>query len=330
MTAKWPMLLALLAIGALIDSMSAAPAQNYPARAITLIIPFAPPGGPTDAIARIVGEHMSRTLGQQIVVENVGGAGGTIGSARTMRAAPDGYTVEMGHMGTHAAAVAFYPSLAYKPDVDFEPIGIVVEAPMLVLARIDFRPKDLKAFISYAKTNGQKLNMGHAGIGSISFISCLLLNSVIGLKPTMIPFTSASAALNSLVGGQVDYMCDTSPGVVPQIRGGTIKAYAIGAAERSPVLPEVPTAKEAGLPGFEGSPWFALFAPKGTPGPVLDKLTDALDKALDDGNTRKRLLDLGCDIPSKVRRGQHNLAALVKSEIVRWMPIIKAADVKMD
>jgi tripartite-type tricarboxylate transporter receptor subunit TctC len=230
-----------------------------------------------------------------------------------MRAASDGYTIEMGHMGTHAAAVALYPSLPYKPDVDFEPIGIVVEAPMLVLAKLDLRPKDLKAFISYARTDGEKLNMGHAGIGSISFVSCLLLNSVIGLKPTMIPFTSTSAALGSLVGGQVDYMCDTSPGVVPQVRGGTIKAYAIGAVERSPVLPEVPTAKEAGLPGFEGSPWFALFAPKGTPGPILDKLTDALDKALDDDNTRKRLIDLGCDIPVKARRGQQALAALVKS-----------------
>jgi tripartite-type tricarboxylate transporter receptor subunit TctC len=310
MTAKWPILLAVLAIASLVAAVSSAPAQNYPARAITVIVPFAPAGGSTDVVARIVVEHMSRTLGQQIVVEN---AGGTIGSARTMRAASDGYTIEMGHMGTHAAAVALYPSLPYKPDVDFEPIGIVVEAPMLVLAKLDLRPKDLKAFISYARTDGEKLNMGHAGIGSISFVSCLLLNSVIGLKPTMIPFTSTSAALGSLVGGQVDYMCDTSPGVVPQVRGGTIKAYAIGAVERSPVLPEVPTAKEAGLPGFEGSPWFALFAPKGTPGPILDKLTDALDKALDDDNTRKRLIDLGCDIPVKARRGQQALATLVKS-----------------
>jgi tripartite-type tricarboxylate transporter receptor subunit TctC len=310
MTAKWPILLAVLAIASLVAAVSSAPAQNYPARAITVIVPFAPAGGSTDVVARIVVEHMSRTLGQQIVVEN---AGGTIGSARTMRAASDGYTIEMGHMETHAAAVALYPSLPYKPDVDFEPIGIVVEAPMLVLAKLDLRPKDLKAFISYARTDGEKLNMGHAGIGSISFVSCLLLNSVIGLKPTMIPFTSTSAALGSLVGGQVDYMCDTSPGVVPQVRGGTIKAYAIGAVERSPVLPEVPTAKEAGLPGFEGSPWFALFAPKGTPGPILDKLTDALDKALDDDNTRKRLIDLGCDIPVKARRGQQALAALVKS-----------------
>jgi tripartite-type tricarboxylate transporter receptor subunit TctC len=327
MIAKWS---TLLSIAAFIAVTSPAPAQNYPSRAITLIVPFAPAGGPTDVIARIVGEHMSRTLRQQIIVENVGGAGGTIGSARVMRAAPDGYTIEMGHMGTHAAAVALYPNLAYKPEVDFEPIGIVVEAPIFVLAKINLPPTDLMEFISYAKANGRKLNMGHAGIASTTFIACLLLNSIIGSNPTMIPFTSASAAIGSLIGGQVDYMCDTSPDVVPQVRAGTIKAYAIGAVGRNPVLPQVPTSMEAGLPEFQASPWFALFAPKRTPQPILDRLTDALDKALDDEATRTRLVDLGCDLPNKVHRGQQALALVVKSEIERWMPIIRAANLRME
>jgi tripartite-type tricarboxylate transporter receptor subunit TctC len=287
-----------------------------------------PPAGGTDVAARIVGEHMSRTLRQQFIVENLAGAGGTTGSIRAMRAKPDGSTIQIGHIGTHAFSVALYPNLAYRPDVDFEPIGVVAEQPLLITARKDFPPKDLKEFAAYVKANVEKLNMAHAGVGSVSFTLGLLLNSVLDVKPTLVPFNGIAPAMNALLGGQVDYMCAPIEVVGPQVQGGAVKAYAIISAERNPAVPNVPTTKEAGLSEFQVSPWLALFAPKGVPQPILDRLTEALDKALDDNNVRKRLLDIGDDIPGKAKRGQQPLAALVKSAIARWTPIIKAANVK--
>jgi tripartite-type tricarboxylate transporter receptor subunit TctC len=321
------LVLALAGIGIGVESPSFA--QDYPSRAITLIVPFAP-GGPTDITARIVGQHMSRTLGQQLVVENVAGAGGTIGSTRTMRANPDGYTIQMGQMGTHAGAVGLYPSLAYKPDSDFEPIGLVVDQAVVIFGRKDFPPANLREFVTYVKANADRLNVGHAGIGSISHFTCLLLNSMLGVKPTMVPFGGAAPAVNALLGSQVDYMCDSISDVVQQIQSGTIKGYAVGTPKRNPALPDVPTTREAGLPEFQATGWYALFAPKRTPKPILDKLTDALGKALDDENVRSRLIELGCDIPDQARRGQQALGELVKSEIARWTPIIKAANIKME
>jgi len=304
-------------------------AQAYPTRPVTIIDAFAP-GGNTDLAARIVGQHMSRTLGQQFIVENVAGAGGTIGSIRAMRAKPDGYTIQVGHTGTHAFSVSFYPNLAFKPDVDFEPIGIVAEQPMLIVARKDFPPKDLKEFIAYVKTNAEKLNMAHAGVGSLTFTFGLLLNSMIGVKPTLVPFNGGAPAMNALIGGQVDYMCSSTSGAGQQVQSGMVKAYAIGAVERHPVVPNVPTSVEAGLPEFQALVWIALFAPKETPRPILDKLTDALNQALDDQDVRKRLFDVGFDTPDRAKRGQQQLAVLVKSEIARWTPIIRAANVKLD
>jgi putative tricarboxylic transport membrane protein len=306
-----------------------ATAQAYPARPITLIVPF-PPGGSTDVGARIVADHMSRTLGQQVVVQNVSGAGGTTGSTRAMRSDPDGYTLLMGQMGTHAAAVALYPNLAYRPDVDFEPIGMVTAFPLIVAARKDFPAQDFKEFIAYVKANDTKLNQAHAGIGSIFFTSCLLLNSILGAKPTLVPFNGGAPAMNALVAGQVDYMCADIVTGGPQLEPGKIKVYAIASAARNPAMPNVPTAVEAGLPAFQASAWNGLFAPKSTPQPILDSLVDALDKALDDEATRKRLGVLGGDIPEKPSRGPQPFLALVKSEIARWSPIIKAANVKME
>jgi tripartite-type tricarboxylate transporter receptor subunit TctC len=314
------LLAAVLALGL----ATSARAQDYPARAITVIVPFAA-GGPTDIVARIVSDHMSKTLGQQLVIENVVGAGGTTGVTRAMRAAPDGYTIVMGHMGTHAAAVALYPNLAYNPAFDFVPIGMAAGTPVLILAKKDFPAKDLKEFAVQVKQNVASLNMAHAGVGSVSHVTCLLLNSILAVKPTAVPFNGTGPAMNALVGGQVDYMCDQIVNVVPQVNGGTIKAYAIGTPERNPALPNIPTAKEAGLPEFQASAWNALFAPKGTPQPIGDKLSAALDKALSDEATRKRLLELGSDIPEAPRRGPQALAALVKSEIDKWTPVIKAS-----
>jgi tripartite-type tricarboxylate transporter receptor subunit TctC len=321
------LLFAIVLVTAL-GSVEGATAEVYPSRAITMVVPF-PAGGGTDVSARIVSEHMSRTLGQQIVIENIAGAGGTTGSTRAMRANPDGYTIEMGQSGTHATAVALYPNLAYKPDIDFAPIGLVDLNPVMIVARKNFPPKDFKVFVPYVKANAEKLNMAHSGVGSIGFSCGLLLNSILGVKPTMVPFSGSAPAMNALIGGQVDYMCDGGANnSVQHVQSGAIKAYAFEAERRSPILPEVPTAKEAGLPEFQVSSWHALFSPRGTPKPILDNLAEALDKALDDDNSRKRLLDLGFEIPDKASRGQQPLAALVKSEIARWTAIIKAANIK--
>jgi tripartite-type tricarboxylate transporter receptor subunit TctC len=306
---------------------SVARAQTYPTRPITMIVPFNA-GGPSDLVARVVGEHMSRTLGQQMIVENVVGAGGTMGSARAMRASPDGYTVALGQIGTHAVAVALYPNLPYKPDVDFAPIGLVVDQAVVIVARKTLPPNDLKEFGSYVKANADKLNMAHSGIGSISHFSGLLLNRVLGATPTLVPFSGGAPAVNALIGGQVDYMCEPISEIVQQAQAGTIKIYGTGMPERNPALPAVPTTKEAGLPEFQVSAWYALFAPKGTQTAVVDALNDALDKALDDDKVRKRLSDLGCDVPVKTRRGPGQLAGLVKNEIARWAPIIRAASNK--
>jgi tripartite-type tricarboxylate transporter receptor subunit TctC len=318
-------------VGATALSFAALPAgaQDYPTKNITLIVPFAA-GGPTDVISRIVGEHMSRTLGQQIVIENVVGAGGTTASTRAKRATADGYTLITGHMGTHAASVALYPKLQYDPRTDFEPVGLIAGTPILILAKKDFPAKDLKEFVTYVKANETKLNNAHAGVGSVSFTTCLLLNSIMGVKPTTIPFQGTGPSMNALVGGQVDYMCDQIVNAVPQVKGGTIKAYAIATAERNPSLPDVPTTKEAGLPAFEASAWNAIFAPKGTPKAAVDKIAAALDKALDDEGVRKRLLDLGSDIPGKDRRGGAALGNLVKSEVDKWGKVIKEAGAEVN
>jgi tripartite-type tricarboxylate transporter receptor subunit TctC len=299
-------------------------AQTYPTRMITVIVPFAA-GGATDVTARIIADQMSRILGQQLRIENVVGAGGTTGTTRTMRATPDGYTIMMGQLGTHALSVALYPDLPYRPDVDFAPIGRAVDQPFLIVSRKDFPPGNLGEFVSYVKTHSSRLNTGHAGVGSITYGTALMLNSVLGVKPVMVPFNGSGPALNALIAGQTDYMCSPIPDVVQQVLGELIKAYAIGSLERSPALPNVPTSLEAGLPDFQAVGWFGFFAPKDVPRPIVDKLSDALDGALDDMNVRRRLLELGCDIPGRAQRGSQPLADLVKSEIARWTPIIKGA-----
>ena len=294
----------------------------YPERPITMIVPFAA-GGPTDVTARIVGEHMSRTLGQQIVIENVAGAGGTTGISRAAASTADGYTIMMGHMGTHGAAPAVYPNLKYNPTRDFEPVGLAAGTPILIVAKKDFPANDLKAFVAHVKANGPKLNEAHAGVGSVSHTTCTLLHSLLGVQPNRVAYRGTGPALNDLVAGQVDYMCDQIVNLTPQIQGGTIKAFAIATAERNPALPNVPTTKEAGLPEFQVSAWNAIFAPKGTPKDVVARLNDALVKALDDANTRKRLLDLGGDVPDRAGRSPEALSKLVQTEVARWATVFK-------
>ena len=319
---RWLGVLAL----ALVGSEAGAAEPNYPTRSITLVVPFAA-GGPTDVVARIIGDHMSRTLGQQFVVENIGGAGGTTGMARVAAAEPDGYTVGVGNMGTQSAAPALYPNLKYDPATSFAQIGIANFTPQAIVSKKDNPAKDLKEFIAYLKANQDKLSYGHAGVGSISHVSGTLFNSQFGLKPALVAYRGTAPALNDLVGGQIDYMVDQSLNVIPQIKAGTIKVYAIAAAQRLESLPEVPTSKEAGV-DFIFSAWNAMVAPKGTPADVIAKLSAALNKALDDPVTVKRYVELGSTAPEAAERGPEGLQKLVESEMARITPVLKEAAAK--
>jgi tripartite-type tricarboxylate transporter receptor subunit TctC len=299
-------------------------AQDYPTRTVTIIVPFAA-GGPADVMGRIAADILSRHLGQSFVIENVAGAGGTVGATRAARANPDGYTLLAGHMGTNALAPIFYPNLGYDPEKSFEPINLTAVQPELLAVRKDIPANNLKEFVAWAKANQSKLNMGHAGVGSVSYIGCLLLNSAIGIKPTLVPFTGTAPVMNAILAGNVDYDCDPVLGPLQHVRKGTVKALAIAAKKRSPLLPDVPTSYEQGFPQFDCAPFYAIFAPKGTPKAVIDKLAAALSKGLDEPAVQQRLGALGAQIAEPDQRGPKALAELVHREIARLTPILKAA-----
>jgi tripartite-type tricarboxylate transporter receptor subunit TctC len=319
--------LVLMATALVLIATGGAQAEDYPTRPVTIIVPFAA-GGPADITARIVADIFSRHLGQRFIVENVGGAGGTIGTLRAARAAPDGYTVLSGHVGTNALAAAFYPDLGYDPQKDFEPIGLTAEYPELLVVRKEFPARDLHEFVAYAKANAGKLNVGHAGVGSVSYIGCLLLDTAMGIKPTMVPFTGTAPVLNAMLAGEIDYECDPVLGTMAQVRAGAVRALAIAAKKRSPMLPDVPTSAEQGFPEFDIAPFYAAFVPKGTPQPIVDKLAEALNKGLGEQAVQKRLAELGSDIIEPERRGPKPLADLISSETARLMPILRAAKEK--
>ena len=300
-------------------------AAAFPERLITVIVPFAA-GGPGDTVVRIVGEHMARTLGQPIVVENVTGAGGTIGITRGSQAKPDGYTIMVGQMGTHGAAPAQYPNLKYDPAKDFAPIGLMAATPIVIIAKKAFPANNLQEFVDYVKKNQDKVVEAHAGVGSISHTTCTLLQSIMGTKTARVAYRGTGPTLNDLVAGQVDFGCDQIVNVAPHLQGGTIKAFGIATAERSAAMKDVPTTREGGLPEFEVSAWLALFAPKDTPQDVVAKLNDALVKALDEESTRQRLLDLGSVIPDRAGRSPDALQELVVREVARWTPVLKATN----
>jgi tripartite-type tricarboxylate transporter receptor subunit TctC len=305
--------------------LSGVPAMaEYPERPITLIVPFNA-GGPSDAVARIIAEHMGRTLGRAVVVENVLGAGGTVGTARAARAAADGYTLVLGHMGTHATAVGLYPELAYKPATDFSTIGMIAGFGVVVVARKEFPATNLKEFIAYARANGDKLNNAHAGLSSVAYAACLQFNGMLGIKPTLIPYQGAAPFTTALLAGQVDYVCDQVLNSAPHVKSGGIKAFAVASPARNAAIPDVPTTAEAGLPEFQFSAWNALFAPAGTPKPVIEKLNVALAKALDDDAVRNRLTGIGADIATPAERSPQYLADFLNREIARWTPILKAS-----
>jgi putative tricarboxylic transport membrane protein len=312
-----------LAAAMLVAATAWVAAQDYPSRPITVVVPFSA-GGPSDVVARIVTEHMAKTLGQSLVIENVGGAGGTLGSARVAAAAPDGYTLLAGSMGSHVSAPVLTPNVRYDSVRDFEPIGFTAHAPAVIVAKKDFPAKDLREFVDYVKKNGASVTQAHGGVGASSHMACLLFTAEAGLKPNLVAYRGTAPAMNDLVGGHVDFLCEQAVSVAQQIGAGTVKAYAVSADQRLAALPDVPTAKEAGV-NYLMSIWAGIFAPKGTPPEVIAKLAAALDKALDDPAVEKRLADLGGSLPTRDERSPAKFDSFVKAEIARWSPILKAA-----
>jgi len=297
-------------------------AQDYPSRSITVIVPF-PAGGASDVVARIVTNQMSKILGQSIIVENVGGAGGTLGSARAAAAEADGYTLLAAAMGSHVAAPVLTPNVKYDPVADFVPIGFTAHSPAVIIARKDFPARDFAEFVAVLRQQDSALKQAHGGVGASSHMACLLFTAEIGVKPTLIAYRGSAPALNDLVGGHVDFMCEQSVSVAETVLSGAVRAYALSASERLANLPDVPTAKEAGI-NYEMSVWAGLFAPKGTSPAVVARLADALDKALDEASVRQTLAQLGGAIPAKAERNPAAFDRFVRSEVARWAPILAA------
>lgn len=300
----------------------------YPNKTITMVVPFAA-GGPTDTVARLVAQSMTGTLKQTVIVENVGGAGGTIGAARVAKSAPDGYTVFLHHIG-QSTAPTLYRKLSYNAVDDFEPIGLITDVPMTFIARGDFPAKDFKEFVAYVKANKNKVTYANAGVGSASHLCGMLFMTAIDTELTTVPYKGTGPAMNDLLGGQVDFMCDQTTNTTSQIKGGKVKAYAVTTKTRVPSLPNIPTAAEAGLPGFEVAVWHGLYAPKGTPKPVIQKLEAALQIALKDPMVKQRFADLGTEPVSSDRATPEALRAFLKAEIAKWAPIIKKAGIYAD
>jgi len=299
-------------------------AQDYPTKQITMVVPYAA-GGPSDVVARIVAEAMSKTLKQSIVIENVGGAGGTTGTARVAAATPDGYTLLAASMGSHVSAPALYSNLKYNSQKDFEPISLTVHSPAVIVARKTLPATNLKEFIAYLKANGSKVSQGHGGVGSSSHMACLLFNAEAGTKVNVVAYRGSALALNDVVSGQIDFLCEQTMGLAEQVKAGSVKAFAISSAERSPALPNVPTSKEGGLARYDLNIWSAIFAPRGTPPEAVKKLQDAVDKALDDKGVKDRLNGLAATVAPKNQRSPKYLGDLVAKETSRYAPILKSA-----
>ena len=312
----------------LLISVGSLYAQNYPSKVITIVVPFAA-GGPTDTVARLTAAPMSKTLKQQVIVENVGGAGGTIVANRVAKAPADGYTLFLHHVG-QSTAPALYRKLPFDPIADFEPIGLINEVPMTLVAKKDFPAKDLKELISYVKVNKDKVNLANAGLGAASHLCGMLFMSAIQTDLTTVPYNGTAPAMNDLLGGQVDLMCDQTTNTTSQIKAGKIRVYGVTTLKRIASLPNVPTLDEAGLKGFEVTVWHALYAPKNTPKAVIDKLTNALQDALKDTNVKQRFGELGTEPVSLDRATPQVLQKHLKAEIDKWTPIIKKAGVYAD
>ena len=314
---------ALLAFAAV-----SASAQNYPARTINLIVPFAA-GGPSDALARLVAQSMSATLGQQVAIENVTGAGGTLGAAKGAQSRPDGYTMLLAHIG-QSASVTLYRKLPYDPVGAFDAIGLIAEVPMVVVGRKDLPPKDIGELIGFIKANKDKVTYGNGGVGSASHFCGLLFMSAVQAEMTTVSYRGSGPAMLDVLGGRVDLLCDQTTTTTSHMRSGTIKGYAVTMKVRVPAAPELPTLSEAGLRDFDLSVWYGLVVPKATPKPIADQLSAALRAAISDATVVKRLAEFGAQPVSQDRATPDTFAAFLRADVAKWAPVIKAAGVYAD
>ena len=312
----------------LVGSYQAA-AQDWPTRPLTLVVPFSPGGG-VDASARVQAQRMSEILGQPIVVENIGAAAGMAGGQRVATAAPDGYTFLVGNTGTHAYNQSLYKKPLYNAASDFQPVGLMTESPRILIARKDLPVNNLQEFVAYAKQNQTKMQYGSAGVGSGTHLPCALLNMAMGVDITHIPYRGAGPVMQDLIGGRLDYMCDTIQTGAAQANSNTVKGIAVMSAKRVPIIPDVPTTGEQGLPGVEATVWNAFFLPKGTPEPIVRKLNQAMRDTLEDATIRKRLEAFGLELVPPEQRTPEYLAKFLPEEIARWGKVIKAAGISAD
>ena len=319
---------ACVAFALLLVAAVSASAQNYPARTITLIVPFAA-GGPSDALARLIAQSMSATLGQQVAVEDVTGAGGTLGAAKGAQAKPDGYTILLSHIG-HSASVTLYRKLPYDPVGAFDAIGLIAEVPMVVVGRKDLPPKDIGELIAYVKANKDKVTYGNGGVGSASHFCGLLLMSALQAEMTTVSYRGSAPAMLDVLGGRLDLLCDQTTTTNTHMRAGTVKGYAVTMKTRVPSAPELPTLNEAGVRDFDLSVWYGLVVPKGTPKPIADQLSAALRAAISDATVVKRLAEFGAQPVSADRATPEGYAAFFRADVAKWAPVIKAAGVYAD
>lgn len=304
---------------ALLAAIAVLPAQaqdKYPSKPINMLVPFAA-GGSSDVIARLVGEEMAQVLGQRIVMENMGGAGGATALTRAARAEPDGYTIVIGNSGTNAASYTIYNDLKYTP-ADFVPVGLVAKTSPMIALKLDFPAKDLKEFLAYAKANPGKISLGHAGVGSSNYLICRNFLKASGLDVALVSYRGAGPALNDLMGGQIDGVCDAATSLSGAVQGNKVKALVVATPQRLPSLPDVPTSAEAGLPAFQAQGWNAIFAPKGTPQPVIDRLNQALRTALASEKLHARFKELSSVLPEKEEMSPEFVAKMVPSEIEKY------------
>jgi tripartite-type tricarboxylate transporter receptor subunit TctC len=323
------LLLAAIALAAHIQGVGGAAAQNWPTRSVSMVVPFAP-GGAVDVLGRILGARLSEVLGQSVIIENISGAGGMLGSARVAKSSPDGYEFLLGHAGTHAQNQTLYKNPLYNAATDFAPVALIAEQPTVLVARKDLPPNTLPEFITYAKANQAKMQYGSAGAGAANHLACVLLNAAIGIDVTHIPFRGGGPAMQELISGRIDYTCNIVTTALPQIEAKLVKPIALLSTTRSPTLPNLASAQEQGLPNFDASTWYAIFLPKGTPAPIVRKLHDAIEATVSTPALQERLKDIGADLVAPERRSPEYLAKFVVSEIARWAGPIKASGVSMD
>ena len=321
-------LVGVIAVAATIAGLGDAAAQTYPSRPVSMVVPYAP-GGPTDTIARIMAEHMRGSLGQPVIIENVSGAGGSIGVARVARATPDGYTLSVGNLSSHVMNGAVY-ALPYDLIADFAPVSLLSFQPMLIVARKSLPADDLRGLVAWLKANAGNATVGIQGVGTAGHVFAVFFQKEIGTPLALVPYRGAGPAMQDLLAGQIDCMIDTPTNSLPQVRGGTIKAYAVTAESRLASAPDIPTVDEAGLAGFHFSFWQALWAPKGTPAPVIDKLNAAVAAGLADPAIRQRFAEQGQEVPAVAQQTPQALAAYHKAEIEKWWPIVKGANIKAE